>query len=73
VASIAIALLIIAGELNIQITPVLASAGVLGIVIGFGAQSLIKTLSTDLFILFEQQYQVDDIVTIGNHQASSKE
>jgi moderate conductance mechanosensitive channel len=66
VASIAIALLIIAGELNIQITPVLASAGVLGIVIGFGAQSLIRDLINGLFILFEQQYQVDDIVTIGN-------
>ncbi len=66
VASVSIALLIIAGELNIQITPILASAGVLGIVIGFGAQSLIKDIINGLFILFEQQYQVDDIVTIGD-------
>ena len=67
VTSVVIALLIIAGELNIQVTPILASAGVLGIVIGFGAQSLIRDLINGLFILFEQQYQVDDIVTIGEH------
>jgi moderate conductance mechanosensitive channel len=65
VTSVFIALLIIAGELNIQITPILASAGVLGIVIGFGAQSLIKDIINGLFILFEQQYQIDDIITIG--------
>jgi len=65
VASVVTALLIIAGELNIQITPILASAGVLGIVIGFGAQSLIKDIINGLFILFEQQYQIDDIITVG--------
>jgi small-conductance mechanosensitive channel len=59
------AALIIAGELGISVTPLLAGAGVAGIVIGFGAQSLIKDLINGVFILLEQWYQVDDVVTIG--------
>ena len=59
------AALIIAGELGISITPLLAGAGVAGIVVGFGAQSLIKDLINGVFILFEQWYQVGDVVTIG--------
>jgi len=59
------AALIIAGELGISVTPLLAGAGVAGIVIGFGAQSLIKDLINGIFILFEQWYQVGDIITIS--------
>jgi small conductance mechanosensitive channel len=59
------AALIIAGELGISVTPLLAGAGVAGIVIGFGAQSLIKDLINGVFILFEQWYQVGDVITIG--------
>ena len=58
------AVLIIAGELGISVTPLLAGAGVAGIVIGFGAQSLIKDLINGVFILFEQWYQLGDVVTI---------
>lgn len=60
------ALLIIAEELGISITPLLAGAGVAGIVIGFGAQSLIKDLINGTFILFEQWFQENDIVTINS-------
>jgi small conductance mechanosensitive channel len=60
------AALIIAGELGISVTPLLAGAGVAGIVIGFGAQSLIKDLINGVFILLEQWYQVDDVITIGD-------
>jgi small conductance mechanosensitive channel len=59
------AALIIAGELGISVTPLLAGAGVAGIVIGFGAQSLIKDLINGIFILLEQWYQVGDVITIG--------
>ena len=65
VAFIAAALMI-AGELGISVTPLLAGAGVAGIVIGFGAQSLIKDLINGVFILFEQWYQVNDIIKIGD-------
>jgi len=66
VVSVIAALLIIAEQLGISITPLLAGAGVAGIVIGFGAQSLIKDLINGTFILFEQWFQLNDIVTINN-------
>ncbi len=59
------AALIIADEIGISVTPLLAGAGVAGIVFGFGAQSFIKDLINGIFILMEQWFQVDDIVTIG--------
>jgi small-conductance mechanosensitive channel len=59
------AALIIAEQLGISVTPLLAGAGVAGIVIGFGAQSLIKDLINGVFILLEQWYQVDDVVSVG--------
>ena len=60
------AALIVAEQLGISVTPLLAGAGVAGIVVGFGAQNLIKDLINGVFILFEQWYQVDDVVTVGN-------
>lgn len=60
------AVMIIADQLGISVTPLLAGAGIAGIVVGFGAQSLIRDLINGVFILFEQWYQVDDIVSIGD-------
>lgn len=60
-----VAALIIADQLGISVAPLLAGAGVAGIVIGFGAQSLIRDLINGIFILIEQWYQVDDVVTVG--------
>ncbi len=59
------AALVIAEQLGISVTPLLAGAGVAGIVIGFGAQSLIRDLINGVFILLEQWYQVDDVVSVG--------
>ena len=59
------AALIVAEQLGISVTPLLAGAGVAGIVVGFGAQNLIKDLINGVFILFEQWYQVDDVVTVA--------
>jgi small-conductance mechanosensitive channel len=64
--SVVVALLIIADQVGISVTPLLAGAGVASIVIGFGAQSLIKDLINGIFILLEQWYQVNDIITIGD-------
>lgn len=57
--------LTIVSELGINIMPVLASAGVLGFAIGFGAQTIVKDLLTGFIIIFEDLIQVGDVVTVG--------
>jgi small conductance mechanosensitive channel len=52
--------------LNIPTAPLLATAGLGGLAVGFGAQSLVKDVFTGFFILFEDQYGVGDFVTIGD-------
>ncbi|HAC55920.1 TPA: hypothetical protein DCF80_00320 [Candidatus Saccharibacteria bacterium] len=49
---------------TVDLTPILASAGLLGVAIGFGAQSLIKDFLSGIFIIVENQYRVGDIVDI---------
>lgn len=66
IALIAVALFIILTELGIQIGPLLAAAGVAGLAIGFGAQSLVKDFLSGFFILLENQYRVGDVVKIGD-------
>lgn len=51
---------------NIPTTPILASAGVVGLAVGLGAQSFIADLVAGFFILFENQYLVGDVVQIGD-------
>ncbi len=60
-----IGLLELLPQLDLNITPILASAGVVGLAVGFGAQSLIKDLFAGLLILIEDQYSVGDVVKIG--------
>jgi len=57
--------LTILSELGINIAPLLAGAGVIGIAIGFGSQKLVQDLITGLFLLLENAMQVGDIVTLG--------
>jgi small-conductance mechanosensitive channel len=59
-----IALLIILDEVGINLAPLLAGAGIAGVAIGFGAQSLVKDVISGLFILLEDQYGVGDVVTV---------
>ncbi|MFH0768033.1 MAG: mechanosensitive ion channel family protein [Chloroflexota bacterium] len=66
VFSFFIAIFMILSELKIDITPILASAGVIGIAIGFGAQSLVRDLVAGLFIILENQYRVGDVVKIAD-------
>jgi moderate conductance mechanosensitive channel len=61
-----IGLMFLLKSLGVDITPILASAGVVGIAVGFGAQSLIKDLFSGLLILLEDQYSVGDTVKIGD-------
>lgn len=60
-----VAAFMILSEVGVNIGPLLAGAGVVGIAVGFGAQSLIKDILAGLFILLENQYLVGDVVNIA--------
>lgn len=57
--------LLLLGVLGVNIGPLLAGAGVLGVALGFGAQSLVKDFLSGLFIIIENQYRVGDVVSIN--------
>ena len=61
---IILAIVVILGIWGINIGPVLAGAGILGLVVGLGAQSLIQDMLSGFFIIFENQYDVGDVVEI---------
>ncbi len=60
-----IALLTILGEVGINLGPLVASAGIVGVALGFGAQSLVKDFLSGVFMLVEDQYGVGDVVDLG--------
>jgi small-conductance mechanosensitive channel len=62
----AIAGFIILGDLGVNLAPLLASAGVVGVAIGFGAQSLVKDYLSGIFMLVEDQYGVGDVISVGD-------
>ena len=59
-----VAVLLILGEVDINLAPLLAGAGVVGIAIGFGAQSVVSDFLTGLFMLIEDQYGVGDVIEV---------
>jgi len=59
--------LIVLSEIGVDTAPLLAGAGVIGVAIGFGAQSLVKDVITGLFILIEDSVAVGDIAELGGH------
>ncbi|MEE9286386.1 MAG: mechanosensitive ion channel family protein [Dehalococcoidia bacterium] len=62
-----VAVIMVLSEIGLDIAPVLATAGVVGIAIAFGAQSLIRDFLSGLFILLEDQYRIGDVVVINGH------
>jgi small conductance mechanosensitive channel len=60
-----IAFVLVLGELGINLAPIVASAGVIGIAVGFGAQNLVKDVLAGIFMLLEDQYGVGDVVDVG--------
>jgi moderate conductance mechanosensitive channel len=60
-----IILIIILSELGVDVAPFLASAGILGLAVGFGAQSIVKDVIAGLFFILEHAYYVDDVVEIN--------
>ncbi|UHA75378.1 mechanosensitive ion channel family protein [Paenibacillus sp. 481] len=65
-----IMVLFILSEFNINLAPLLAGAGVVGLAIGFGAQSLVKDIMTGFFIIFEDQFAVGDVIRVGQFQGT---
>ena len=63
---ILLAVLMILQEAGIQIGPILAGAGIAGLAVGFGAQSLVKDIITGLFMIIENQYRIGDIIKIDD-------
>lgn len=59
------AFVLILGEFGVNIAPIIASAGVIGVAVGFGAQNLIKDFLSGIFMMLEDQYGVGDVVNLG--------
>lgn len=60
-----IAAIMILAEFGIDLAPILASAGIVGVAVGFGAQNLVRDFLSGMFMLLEDQYGVGDIVDLG--------
>ncbi|MDD3480358.1 MAG: mechanosensitive ion channel family protein [Paludibacteraceae bacterium] len=57
-----IAILMVLSELGLEIGPILAGAGILGLAVGFGGQYLIRDIITGFFMIIENQYRIGDVV-----------
>lgn len=60
--------IIILDRLGVNTTPILAGAGIVGLAVGFGAQTLVKDLINGLFILFEESLRVGDYADLGKNE-----
>lgn len=65
--------MLVLGELGISVAPVLATAGVAGLAVGFGAQSLVKDYFTGFFLLLEDQIRQGDVVDFGSQSGVVEE
>ena len=59
-----IAIILVLGEMGVDLAPLIAGAGIAGVALGFGAQSLVKDCIAGLFMLLEDQYGVGDVVDL---------
>lgn len=61
---------VILGELKVNIAPFLASAGILGIVIGFGAQEMVRDFFSGFFIIFEDIFEIGDVIEVNGFKGT---
>jgi small conductance mechanosensitive channel len=61
-----VAIVMALGEFNVNLGPLIAGAGIVGVALGFGAQSLVKDFLSGIFMLLEDQYGVGDVVDLGD-------
>lgn len=67
------ALLMVLREFGVDITPLLTGAGIAGVALGFGSQSLVKDMIAGFFLLIEDQIRVGDVIKINNALSGSVE
>ena len=65
--------LLVLGVLGVNLGPFLAGASIVGVALGFGAQSLVKDFLSGFFILVEDQYAVGDVITIADQTGTVEE
>lgn len=70
---ITVALLIVLGVWGVPIAPIIASLSVIGVAVGFGAQSFVKDLIAGLFVLLEDQYAIGDVVELAGASGTVEE
>jgi small-conductance mechanosensitive channel len=68
-----ISIMLILSQLGINLAPLLAGAGIIGLAIGFGANSLVKDIITGFFIIFEDQFNVGDIIKVDQFKGKVEE
>jgi moderate conductance mechanosensitive channel len=68
-----VVIMMVLDTVGIPVTTILAGAGIVGLAVGFGAQSLVKDIITGFFIIFEDQFSVGDYVRIGNFEGYVEE
>lgn len=59
--------MLVMAELGVSVAPILGAAGVVGVAVGFGAQSLVRDYFNGFFLLVENQIRQGDVVQLGNH------
>lgn len=59
--------MLVLAEMGVSVAPILGAAGVVGLAVGFGAQSLVKDFFTGFFLLLENQIRQGDVVKVGDH------
>lgn len=64
---------LVLSEIGISVAPILGAAGVVGLAVGFGAQSLVKDYFTGFFLLLENQIRQGDVVKLGDHSGLVEE
>ncbi|HYF24150.1 MAG TPA: mechanosensitive ion channel family protein [Baekduia sp.] len=69
----AIAAFMVLGEVGIELGPLIAGAGIVGVALGFGSQSLVKDFLSGMFILIEDQFGIGDIVDLDNQTSGTVE
>lgn len=68
-----LAVLMVLGQLGLDLAPLIAGAGIAGVAIGFGAQSLVKDFLSGFFVIAEGQYGVGDVVDLGGTTGTVEE
>jgi small conductance mechanosensitive channel len=67
VAILAVTTLVVLGELGVDLAPLIAAAGVIGVAVGFGSRQLVEDVIGGFFLLVEDQVRVGDVIEVAGH------